>query len=225
MGHLGAEPIPPDRCIKAAHKNTTELELTMNNRIVLTIGALSLIIVLMVSPQIGRGSETNRPMPTVEVADTMEQLPTDCGKLAVPIVIASEIGKGIGAWPVWVATPSDQAKGVFVFPTTHYQTNDQLPGWWVTKMGWFVAETYTGDVTIQAYNLADHSPLYFEFADELTTLVTINPAKPGGFVEGIDDWAFFPSLVWASKAGCYRIEIAWDGGMWQQVVALGSVEK
>jgi len=202
----------------------------MKHKLLWAMSVFGVNLILVGSPQPGRsqgtGTATNAPTPTIEVAATMDSAPTDCGQLAVPAVIDAQAGGGIGAWPLWVGIPnwSDQSRGILVFPTIHYQENEMLVGWWVTKMGWFVSEAYKGEVTIQAYNLADHSPMYFEFTAEPEPLAVLNPARPGGFVNGMQGWAFFPSLIWVSKAGCYQLEATWDGGMWRQVIAVGAVE-
>ncbi|MBX3081869.1 MAG: hypothetical protein KF716_09575 [Anaerolineae bacterium] len=185
---------------------------------------LGLLIVAAISAMPLQRDYSQASTATIAVAATMDSAPTDCGQLAVPTVIDPHAGGGIGAWPLWVGIPnwSGQSRGILVFPTTHYQESDVLIGWWVTKMGWFVSETYKGEVKLQAYYLTDHSPMYFEFANEPTTLASINPANPGGFTDEMQGCAFFPSLIWVSKAGCYQLEATWDGGMWRQVIAIGS---
>lgn len=164
--------------------------------------------------------------PDVQVAVEMEFAPDDCGILPQPMAIDPLIPQAIGAWPLWVAVPNgdEDSKGVLFVPNEHYQQNKQLEGWWSTKVGWFVSPSYVGDVQVSAYNLADDSPIFFDRADELGTTMTLNPAEPGGFVDGLDAWVFFPSNLWVSKAGCYLLEAKWDGGLWQQVIAVGSLD-
>jgi hypothetical protein len=197
------------------------MEGNMKSRFWVALGIVIMVIMLMAGQERGYGqAPTSTALATFEVAETMEVAPSNCGILPKPMAIDPQIGEAIGAWPVWLSVSGRD--GVLIFPTTHYQTRDQLPGWWMTKMGWFVSKTYKGKVEIRAFNLADGSPIYFEFADDLTTVGVLDPDKPGGFVDGITEWAFFPSLEWISKAGCYQIEARWGGGMWQQVVAVGS---
>jgi hypothetical protein len=164
--------------------------------------------------------------PDIEVAPEMELLPTDCGTLAEPIALHSMIPKAIGASPIWTALPNweGQTKGTLAMPGRHYQENPQLEGWWSIKLAWFVTEAYEGEVELQGFNIADDSPIYFEFNDGPTTSATLNPAQPGAFVEELEGWAFFPSYVWVSKAGCYQLQASWDGGLWQQIIAVGGVE-
>ncbi|MCC6896149.1 MAG: hypothetical protein IT321_25220 [Anaerolineae bacterium] len=164
--------------------------------------------------------------PEVQVAAQMDFAPDDCGILPEPMAIDPLIPQAIGAWPLWVAVPNagEASKAVLFVPNEHYQQNKQLEGWWSTKVGWFISPSYVGDVQVSAYNLADDSPIFFDAADELAATMTLNPAVPGGFVEGLDAWAFFPSNLWVSKAGCYRLEARWEGGLWQQVIAVGSLD-
>ncbi len=155
----------------------------------------------------------------------MALVPDDCGILAEPMAIDPLIPHAIGTWPIWVAVPGagDDSKGMMFVPNEHYQRSPRLEGWWSTKVGWFVSPSYVGEVEVRGYNLADNSPMYFDVSESGTTM-TLNPAEPGGFVTDLDDWAFFPSNVWVSKAGCYQIEAKWEGGLWQQVVAVGSIQ-
>ena len=110
-------------------------------------------------------------------------------------------------------------------PNEHYITNPQLEGWWATKVASFIPITYEGKVQLQGFNVADNSPMYFEVGgQEATTVAILDPDHPGGSAAGIERWAFFPSYFWVSKTGCYRLEAEWDGGAWQQIIAVGSAE-
>jgi hypothetical protein len=159
--------------------------------------------------------------PVIEVAPEMGAAPTNCGILAESMAIDPMIPHAIGTWPIWFAVPN--SLGIVDMPTQHYQKNPELEGWWSTKAAWFIDKDYVGEVHIEGFNVEDNSPMYVEF-DELTTRSTINPETPGGFVDGLDDWAFFPSYVWVSKAGCYQIHAEWDGGSWEQIIAVGNIE-
>jgi hypothetical protein len=198
---------------------------TMKNKLLLTIPLLLLLMFLMTQP--GKSQSTTDPTPTltVEVAAEMEAVPSDCGILAEEMTIDPMITHAIGTWPIWVALPNEagSTKGILSMPNKHYQENPQLEGWWSTKVAWFIDPSYTGEVRLQGFNVDDNSPIYFEF-DELTTLAAINPAEPGGFADGLEAWAFFPSYMWVSKAGCYRLQAEWDGGLWQQIIAVGRSE-
>ena len=198
----------------------------MNNKFLSALALLLMLLLLVLTPQHGYSqSPTATAVPTIEVAATMDAVPTNCGQLSESVMLDPQSGRFIGVWPIYAGLPNweGQTQGILVFPTTHYQTNDQLVGWWVTKMGWFVSESYTGEVKVRAFNLADHSPIYFERTDAPATVMTLDPAHPGGFVNGMVGWAFFPSLLWVSKAGCYQLEATWEGGLWQQVIAVGAV--
>lgn len=158
----------------------------------------------------------------------MGLVPSNCGILADSIAIDPLIPRAVGAWPIWISVPNgsdEPAKGILFVPNEHNQKNPDLEGWWSTKVAWFIPLTYTGEVQLQGFNVDDDSPMYFEFDhDGPTTTAIINPEEPGGFVEELEGWAFFPSYAWVSKAGCYRLEAEWDGGMWQQVIAVGNIE-
>lgn len=172
------------------------------------------------------GTPTPTTMPVI-VADEMGDAPADCGILAEPMAIDPLIPQAIGTWPLWLAVPNvgGASKGVLFMPKTHYQKTPQLVGWWSTKVGWFIRQSYVGMVEVQAVNVADGSPMYFHFDTEQPVMTaTLNAAEPGGFVEGLTDWAFFPSNVWVSKAGCYRLDVRWEGGQWQQVIAVGYLD-
>jgi hypothetical protein len=192
------------------------------------LGAL-LLAALLVMAQPGSSQSVGDATPTadIEAAPEMAFVPSDCGILAEPVAIDPLIPHAIGAWPIWIALPngSSEMKGILVVPNEHYFTHPQLEGWWVTKAAWFIAKSYPGEVRIRGVNIDDDSPIYFEIGDhELREVATLNPDQPGGYVTELDALAFFPSHMWVSKAGCYRLEAEWDGGLWQQIIAVGSVE-
>jgi hypothetical protein len=187
---------------------------------------LSLPILLLLAPHTGYGQTTSDATPTlvVAVAAEMEPVPSNCGVLAEPLAIDPLIPQAIGTWPIWIALPNggDEATGTLYLPNRHDQVNPNLEGWWATKVAWFIPINYRGDVHLQGVNITDQSPMYFEFNEEgPLEVATINPEQPGGFVEELDRWAFFPSYVWVSKAGCYQLEADWEGGSWQQGIAVG----
>jgi hypothetical protein len=184
---------------------------------------------LLFTPQTGQSQSaaTSTAVATVEVAAEMGKMPSDCGQLAEPIVPDPNFGRAIGAWPIWVALPNNagnETRGVLGMPDQHYIKDSHLEGWWAMKVGWAIKDTYKGEVKVQGFNVADHSPIYFQFAGDPVTTAVLNPAKPGGSASGLN-LAFFPSYVWVSKAGCYRIQAEWDGGSWQQVIAVGAAER
>ncbi len=163
----------------------------------------------------------------VEVAPDMEPVPTNCGIPAEPIAIDPLIPQAVGTWPIWIALPNSTlaTTGILIMPNQHYQRNPGLEGWWAAKIAWFVPKSYTGRIYLRGINITDQSPVYFAFnGNDPVSLATLNPDQPGGYVPDLDKWVFFPSHVWVSKAGCYRIEAEWDGGLWQQIIAIGSVK-
>jgi hypothetical protein len=195
------------------------------------IAAVGLIITLLflsfTAPSLGQGTTSTSIPATVEVAATMDVVPENCGELPDPIDIDPMIQGVVGMWPLWIAVPNanTEAKAILWMPDFHYHSEEALKGWWSTKVGWFVAKSYTGKVKVTGYNLADHSPIYFEFIDPLTDTAILDSAKPSGFIKGIDNFAFFPSGVWVSKAGCYIVKAEWDTGLWQQTIAVGTVKQ
>jgi hypothetical protein len=170
-------------------------------------------------------SSDSTPKFAVKGAPEMEVVPENCGQLAKPMVVDPMID-GIGAWPIWVALPnwSNESEGVLIIPNERDFKHPEMQGWWSMKVAWFIPLSYTGEVRLRGYNLADDSPIYFEFQEGLTDVATLNPAQPGGLVEGLDQWAFFPSHVSVPRAGCYRLQAEWDGGLWEQTIAVGSRE-
>ena len=162
---------------------------------------------------------------TVEAAAEMAPAPSDCGPQPERFEVDPRIGDAIGAWPIWVALPERDGRAVIAFSRDHNHTDPALPGWWDTKVGWFVKKTYKGEVKLSGFNVADHSPIYFDIGQiSHTAQPILNPEQPGGFISGLDDWAFFPSLLWVSKGGCYTLSAEWNGGLWGQTVPVGYVE-
>jgi hypothetical protein len=169
---------------------------------------------------------TQNAVGTVEVAGHMDPVPANCGILAEPIEINPQMGAFIGSWPILLGIPnnSSQHTGVLSVPDEHTQTDERLPGWWATKMAWFVSQSYQGTVKVQGFNIKDDSPIYIDWhGDDLMTTAELDPKKTFSYVQGSEGWAFFPSIVWVSKAGCYRFEAEWNGGAWRQIVAVGYV--
>lgn len=194
----------------------------MKSKIVGGISMLMLLILVVVQPGY---SQDATPTPVIEVAPEMEGVPENCGILAEPIAIDPLIPQAIGASPIWVALPNttQENRGILVVPDQHDHHYPPLEGWWATKVAFFVSAAYPGEVQITGFNVADDSPMYFAFGgNEPTELAILNPAQPGGFVSDLEKWAFFPSHLWVSKAGCYRLEAVWEGGLWQQIIAVGS---
>jgi hypothetical protein len=162
--------------------------------------------------------------PTVEVATEMAPAPVNCGSLPELMPVLG-IGDAVGAWPLWTTMPSHNGRIVLAFPERRNHDNPELPGWWSTKVGWFIKKTYAGEVRLRGFNQSDNSPIYFDIGDNSTTTApVIDPEYPGGFIDDLEDWAFFPSLLWVSKAGCYTIIAEWSGGMWSQTIPVGYVE-
>ncbi len=164
----------------------------------------------------------------VEVASEMAPAPTNCGPTPEPLEVNSDVAAAIGSWPIWgtISSSKDKTKAVLGMPKEHPNTTPRIDGWWAQKVLWFVKVTYKGEVKLYGFNLADKSPIYFSLNNnDLTPTAILNPDKPGAFAGGSDKWAYFPSLMWVSKAGCYVIEAQWDGGMWQQTIAVGYVDE
>lgn len=165
---------------------------------------------------------------TVGVAAEMADMPTNCGPSPEPIQIDEHVGPSIGSWPLWTVMYYQQdgvRKGGLAMPKDHPTVDNGIPGWWGQKVAWAVKRTYKGEVTLRGYNVADNSPMYFSLNTPTpTTAPVLNPDKPGATAAGSDQWAFFPSTVWVSKAGCYVIEAQWNGGTWRQTVPVGYVE-
>jgi hypothetical protein len=202
------------------------VEVVMKNKRLYEIVFLGLTLMFVIMPRPGY-SQSPGPATagTVEVAAEMAPAPANCGPVPEPLQVDSQIGAAIGAWPIWVGLPARDGRAVIAYSNQKYNANSTLPGWWSTKVGWFIKKTYHGEVKLYGYNVADHSPIYFDIGpDATTTTPTINPDHPGGFISGMTDWAFFPSLVWISKAGCYTLVAEWDGGTWHQTVPAGYVE-
>lgn len=200
----------------------------MTKRAALLLVPLTALAVLLLTAQTGQTQTPAPTLPPYAVASEMAPAPDDCGPLAQPVAIDPLIPHAIGAWPIWVAVPDldGDPRGALFFPDTHYQTHPDLDGWWMSKIAWFIPISYTGTVTLQAVNVDDGSPVYFDVSEHSTSAVaTLDAAHPGGFVEELTEYVFFPSYLWVSKAGCYRLQAEWDGGRWEQVIAVGFMEQ
>ncbi len=199
----------------------------MKPQLYLGLGFLALIALLGAAPAQGQPTATQNATATVEVAAPMEPPPTNCGILAEPLELSHPTGSFIGTWPMLIAIPnsSDQHQGIMNIPNEHLQTDERLPGWWGTKVAWFVSESYQGAVKVRVVNVQDGSPMYIQWnGNNMVTTAEFDPKESFSQVEGSQGWAFFPSFVWVSKAGCYRFEAEWDGGAWRQIVAVGDVK-
>jgi hypothetical protein len=199
----------------------------MKKRAIFLFAPAIVLAALLLRTQTG---QTQTPAPTpppYNVASEMAPAPDDCGPLAQPIAIDPMIPHAVGVWPIWVSVPDfdGNPRGALYVPDTSGLEHPDLEGWWASKIAWFIPISYTGTVTLQAAHVDDGSPIYFEFGDHITAAVaTLDAAHPGGFVEELTDYAFFPSHLWVSKAGCYRFQAEWDGGRWEQVLAVGFME-
>jgi hypothetical protein len=192
------------------------------------IGLLCLTFVAITghSSAQNRSVATQNAVSTAEVAAQMDLVPTNCGILAAPIQLNAQQGYFIGSWPILIGIPNypNRYKGVMGFPNEHLHSDNRLPGWWATKMAWFVSESYVGVVKVRGFNIKDNSPIYINWkGDNPVTTAEFDPSKTISYVDGMTGWAFFPSHVWVSKAGCYRLEAEWDGGAWHQIVAVGYI--
>jgi len=165
---------------------------------------------------------------TVELASEMADIPSNCGPTPEPIQIDETVGPSIGSWPIWTVMyykQDGQRKGGLAMPKDRMNRPSGPRGWWSQKALWTVKLTYKGEVTLRGYNVADNSPIYWTLNNGApTTSPVLNPEQPGAWAQGSDQWAFFPSYVWVSKAGCYVIEAQWNGGMWRQTIPVGYVE-
>jgi hypothetical protein len=166
---------------------------------------------------------------TVRVATEMRSAPTNCGPSPEPVKISEHYGPVLGAWPIWgtLAYGSGPMKGVISMPKENAR-DAKLPGWWLQRVLWLVKTSYTGEVRLRGYNVDDQSPMYFSFTvdnNRPTAVAVLNPAKPGAWAAGSDQFANFPSWVWVSKAGCYKIEAEWNNGSWSQTLSVGYLDE
>ncbi len=193
----------------------------------LSSGILLLIFVIAI-PYAVQSQATITPTSeaAVEVAPQMESAPTDCGPAPEPIAVSEHYAPVLGTWPIWgtLSSGGTEPEGILAMPIERREFS-QLKGWWAQKVLWLVNTNYVGEVHLHGTNVADGSPIYFTFGESTPTTTPIfNPEMPGAFAPGSQYFANFPSLVWVSKAGCYLIEAQWDGGLWQQTIAVGYVE-
>lgn len=192
-------------------------------KINLLVAAIALILTIFIP---STHSQISTPEATIEAASQMESAPTNCGPLPEPLAISEYYGPVLGMWPIWgtFSSGGEKPRGVLAMPLEHPR-GSQLEGWWAQKVLWLVKTNYDGEVRLKGLNVADGSPMYFTFGDSLPIEEAIfNPESPGAYAQGSEQFANFPSLVWVSKAGCYLIEAEWNGGLWQQTVAVGYVD-
>ncbi len=181
-----------------------------------------------VGPQVVQGQAAGTALATVQVAAQMDPAPTNCGPVPEAISLDSHFGPGLGSWPVWgtINEGGTEHKGILSMSKDHPTGETYLPGWWAQKVLWVVKLTYQGEVKLSGFNVADNSPIYFSLnnGQPQTNVASLNPDNPTAGAPGSDRWAYFPSLLWVSKAGCYVIQAQWNGGSWQQVIPVGYVE-
>jgi hypothetical protein len=193
-----------------------------------TLGIICLFMLLFGSSRFAQSQIAATTVATVQVASTMDAAPVNCGSLPQPFRLSTGLNDVIGAWPMWVGVSAGDLgrESVIDMPKiTYVDPEPALKGWWGTKIGWLVDVTYKGKVSLRGYNVADNSPIYFHVHENepATPLVILDPTNPGGFIAELKKWAFFPSYIWVSKAGCYTIEATWEGGLWRQVISIGNV--
>lgn len=136
----------------------------------------------------------------------------ECGQAPEPFEISPYYAPVVGSWPLWSTIGYGGEQG------------SNTPQTWKWKVLWLVNTSYEGEVKIRGSHVDDDSPVYFSFGgSEPVTEATLNPENPGAYAEGSEQFANFPSYVWASKVGCYVLEAEWQGGLWRQTLMINHV--
>jgi hypothetical protein len=198
-----------------------------NAFVLLTILSFGVVVVFIPASARSQPGSLATAAATVRVAIEMADAPTTCGPSPEPVDISKHYASVIGAWPIWgtLAYGSGGMKGMISMRKERPQPA-RLPGWWAQKVLWLVKTSYKGEVRLRGFNVTDQSPMYFTLNNNAPTAVAVlNPANPGAWSAGSDQFANFPSLVWVSKAGCYKIEAEWNNGSWDQVLSVGYLDE
>lgn len=162
------------------------------------------------------------PTPTPSL-DKLAPPPTDCPAsppLETLTTTVTDPGFGgpvemIGRAPVW-------APSRFLHPGTYalFQPTsaDPLPG---VKIMWQIGPKTYPKVTVRAHDLKTGEVARWEvFSAQPTVPVLI--MDPTGEEHGTDfDWAEYRTFLVVDHAGCYQVDVAWPGGGWYIVLAIG----
>lgn len=167
-------------------------------------------------------SQTVGPVPTPPRSE-IAPLPTSCPLTALPGTKVFPKGWGgfpsnttlIGRSPVWAGM------GLAVQVYTGDQTYHVV--WPGTKIIWEVEQDVTPPVTVRVKDLATGTLAWWGQgnqppSDPLLVLYGSNGGNHGSPVNGWSEWGSFLYLL---TAGCYSMDVTWQGGGWHIVFAAG----
>jgi hypothetical protein len=124
------------------------------------------------------------------------------------------------AWAAWPPGPSVFQEG----PITNTSPYNPGHGWDMTKVVWEVGPNCTHTITIQGYELFNHTPLLIQIVNNTPTAHAVldphNPGHPRSVIGG--GWAEWGSYIVVPKAGCYVLEVSWPKGHWTLKFAFGA---
>jgi hypothetical protein len=165
---------------------------------------------------------TPTPTPLVASAANVGPVPQTCPPGPPPTYVNSEVGPGVGSFPVWAIG--------FAGPraTIHLNGWSEDPSFvqygWNYKILWVMSDSSPGPVTLRGGSLHDSALLWFQIGDQAPTRSPVlSPSHPDpDFVTVTNSpWTDFPSYIFIPKADCYYLEAQWPGGSWHIPFAAG----
>lgn len=133
----------------------------------------------------------------------------------------------LGVGPLWAmgfAGPS----AALIQLSPYFTSMSQPPGavWgWYASVTFFIPKGYTGNILLQGASQTDDIPLTFSNADmlQMGSLVTFNPLNPekGTSFTDYGQWKGVPLNIVVTEAGCYYLQISWNGQKWTTYFAAG----
>jgi hypothetical protein len=167
---------------------------------------------------------TSALLPVIE--NPLGPLPTNCPRGPEISEIAPEVGSGIGAYPAWAVMGNPTSFAALVYELSRLSTHASYG--WVHKFLWAVRRNYSGPLLIRGANLKDDTPLWFYIENNIPPMVIDHPVTEvnlhaDSHVGAMKNWQLFPGSIFIPKAGCYYLEVVWEGGSWKAIFPAGSL--
>lgn len=160
----------------------------------------------------GNPTPPTRSVPTPPPAIALSPESASCHP-PLPQIIDPSFGPAVGTAPLWAIGPI----GAQPFPVTG--PPDVAGSEHKVKVLWVVAPHQQDPIKLRGNNLADGTPLSFEFpGTPPATEVVLYPQVPGIPVQH-GQWKEWPSYLYVPVAGCYALEAQWPDGSWRLTFA------
>lgn len=153
--------------------------------------------------------------------------PASCAGATSPVVLPNNPDPAIGHSPVYATGPWSGPRALLGFddwglstPGDYYRIqlvrpNGERKEAWAQKVPWDVVTPLDQSVTISGRETTSARPLWFQGPGDTRGVRTrlIIPAGYHGF----------PSTIYITKPGCYRLSADWGTDRWARTFAAGSV--